>query len=133
MVEPTEPAGAPQSQRDLVAGCVLLLLAESRSHGYELHERMRKLMPLWSVTAGNVYRELRRMETEGLLRSVWEVSQTRGPVRRVYELTGTGRAALDEWATEVVGLIEMLDGCLNLHTTVTLPAPNPRGRQRSRA
>ena len=78
MPEPLREADAPQSHQDLVVGCILLLLAEQRSHGYELHERIRQVMPLWQITAGNLYRELRRMDADGLVASVWEASQTRG-------------------------------------------------------
>lgn len=116
MGEPTDGTGAPRSQHDLVAGCILPLLAEHRSHGYELQERMQELMPLWAVSPGNVYRELRRMDSERLVASGWEASETRGPARRVYEITGSGRAALDDWASEVVEMIEVLDGCIRRHT-----------------
>lgn len=80
MPEPLREADMPQSHQDLVAGCILLLLAEQRGHGYELHERINQMMPLREVSAGNLYRELRRMD-------VREASQTSGPARRVYEIT----------------------------------------------
>ena len=103
MPEPLREAVAPQSHQDLVVGCLLLLLAEQRGHGYELHERIGQMMPLWEVGAGNLYRELRRMDADGVVASVWEASQTRGPARRVYEITAAGRRALDEWIMGVGG------------------------------
>ena len=121
MPEPLREADAPQSHQDLVVGCILLLLAEQRSHGYELQERIKQLMPLWEVSAGNLYRELRRMDTDGLVVSVWEASQTRGPARRVYEITNAGRRALDEWIIGVGGLVEMLEGCIAMHATLPKP------------
>lgn len=112
-------------------GCILLLLAEQRSHGYELHERVKQMMPLWDVGAGNLYRELRRMDADGVVASVWEASQTRGPARRVYEITTAGRRALDGWIVGVGGLVEMLEGCIAIHES--LPKPKPAQRRRRRA
>ena len=37
------------------------------------------------------------METEGLVTSTWELS-SRGPARRVYELTSDGRDLLEAWS-----------------------------------
>ncbi|MDP1803998.1 MAG: helix-turn-helix transcriptional regulator, partial [Acidimicrobiales bacterium] len=87
MPETLREPDAPQSHQDLVVGCILLTLAEQRGHGYELHERIKQVMPLGDVSPGNLYRELRRMDVDGLVASVWEASQTRGPARRVYEIT----------------------------------------------
>jgi len=68
--------------------CLLLLLAEGRSHGYDLLDQIESL-GLTGVDAGGLYRTLRGMEREALLRSWWEPSQT-GPARRTYELTDLG-------------------------------------------
>ena len=131
MPEPLREADAPQSHQNLVVGCILLLLAEQRSHGYELHERIRQMMPLWEVGAGNLYRELRRMDADGVVASVWEASQTRGPARRVYEITAAGRRALDEWILGVGGLVEMLEGCIAMYEG--LPTPKPTQLRKRRA
>jgi DNA-binding PadR family transcriptional regulator len=73
--------------------CILLLLAERDSHGYELEERLKDFgFP--SVGTARMYRELRQLADAGLVRSVWEVSQLRGPARRTYELTRSGAEAL---------------------------------------
>lgn len=131
MPEPLREADAPQSHQDLVVGCILLLLAEQRSHGYELHERIKQMMPQWDVSAGNLYRELRRMDADGLVASVWEASQTRGPARRVYEIASAGRGALDDWIVGVGGLVEMLEGCIAMHER--LPTTKPARLRKRRA
>lgn len=79
--------------RSYVRPCLLLLLAEGSSHGYELLEQVRRA-GVRNADAGGLYRSLRSMEQGGLVRSWWEPSQA-GPARRSYVLTEAGREALD--------------------------------------
>ncbi|MFP5299306.1 MAG: helix-turn-helix transcriptional regulator, partial [Actinomycetota bacterium] len=46
---------------------------------------------------GGLYRTLRAMEQEGLVRSTWESSDM-GPARRTYHLTEDGEDWLHAWA-----------------------------------
>ncbi|MGH9280701.1 MAG: PadR family transcriptional regulator [Acidimicrobiales bacterium] len=73
---------------------LLVLLAEGPSHGYQLVERLADFGVDVGTPAG-VYRLLREMERAGLVHSVWELSQSRGPARRVYSIAAAGRRALD--------------------------------------
>ena len=79
------PSGLP---RNYLRPCLLLLLAEGTSHGYELLDQVGAL-GLDRVDPGGLYRCLRSMEQEGLVRSEWEPSAS-GPARRTYELTDEG-------------------------------------------
>ena len=126
MSERVDSAGTPHTQQELIVGCILLLVAEERSHGYGLAERIKQLMPLWDLSPGHIYRELHRLAGDGLVVSVWEASQTRGPARRVYEITLAGRLALDEWASGTAALIKMLDECISAHRS--LPAAEHPGQ-----
>jgi PadR family transcriptional regulator, regulatory protein PadR len=83
-------AGLP---RNYLRACILLLLGEGPSHGYELLEGMRAL-GLDRPDPGGLYRALRAMEQEGQVGSWWEPSGS-GPPRRSYELTADGRRWLD--------------------------------------
>jgi PadR family transcriptional regulator, regulatory protein PadR len=76
---------------------VLLLLRDRPAHGYELLDRLAELLPSEGVDMGNLYRLLRALEEDGLVRSQWDATVP-GPAKRVYELTDTGRELLDEWA-----------------------------------
>jgi DNA-binding PadR family transcriptional regulator len=49
------------------------------------------------LDVGLVYRTLRDLERDGLVRSSW-AEESAGPRRRAYELTATGQEALDDWA-----------------------------------
>lgn len=88
------PVGLP---RNYLRPCLLLLLAEGTSHGYELLDQIGAL-GLERVDPGGLYRCLRAMDEEGLVTSTWEPSAA-GPARRTYELTGEGR----EWLHIVAG------------------------------
>ena len=89
----------------LLPTALLVLLAERESHGYDLALRLGDLgVP--SDLPG-IYRSLRSMDRQGLVRSAWDTSP-RGPARRTYALTDEGRHVL---ASSVAAMEE---ACLNL-------------------
>jgi poly-beta-hydroxybutyrate-responsive repressor len=75
---------------------VLLLLRERPVHGYELLEQLPEVTGE-RVDMGNLYRFLRLLESEGIVRSEWD-DRAAGPSKRVYELTDEGHALLERWA-----------------------------------
>lgn len=85
--------------RSYLQPCLLLLLAEGTSHGYELLEQLAAL-GLHRVDPGRLYRCLRAMDEDGLVRSAWEPS-TVGPARRLYVLTDEGRERLQAVAASL--------------------------------
>ena len=95
------PTGEPWRVRARVERfaepAVLLLLRDRPAHGYELLDRLGELVPAEGVDMGNLYRLLRALEEDGLVRSEWDATVP-GPAKRVYEITETGRDLLDEWA-----------------------------------
>ena len=90
----------PALPRNFLRPCILLLLREQPAHGYDLLERLR---PLGFVRddPGRLYRALRSLEAERLVRSAWEGSDS-GPDRRVYELTRGGMTELNAYAKSLV-------------------------------
>lgn len=94
---------SPQTSLPAVGGwprgylrpCLLLLIAEQPSHGYDLLDRLEGLGTP-AIDAGTLYRNLRSMEREELVTSSWEVSPT-GPARRTYRITDRGRSELAGW------------------------------------
>lgn len=86
------PSDAIHPKRPLhLRPCLLLLIAEAPTHGYDLLERLATFG--FERDPGGLYRALRAMEREGLLQSEWELSTT-GPGRRRYRLTPPGRQRL---------------------------------------
>lgn len=84
----------------------MLLLREQTAHGYDLLERLRPL-GFSRDDPGRLYRALRALESDGLVRSVWEKSSS-GPDRRMYELTREGMQLLHESAKALLATDEIL-------------------------
>ena len=92
-VEDIAGGGLP---RNFLRPCVLLLVSEQPSHGYDLLERLGEL-GMSSTDPGGLYRLLRSLEREGLVDSAWETSDS-GPARRTYEITEEGVEWMHAWA-----------------------------------
>ena len=80
-----------------VEPALLLLFAERPAHGYELIEPVSELLPGERIDMGNLYRVLRALEEDGLVRSEWDADEP-GPAKRMYELTPAGHELLRAWA-----------------------------------
>ena len=79
---------------------LLVALSERPGSGLELAGRFeRSIGFFWHATHQQIYRVLRRMETDGWL-SVETVPQTGKPDRRVYTVSATGARALADWLAE---------------------------------
>ncbi len=106
-----EGNGGAALPRHYLKPCLLLLLAEGPSHGYELLEQVRRL-GIKGAEPGGLYRYLRAMEKEDLVSSWWEPSQA-GPARRTYVLTDSGRVALNESVQSLRDVRRILVGLLD--------------------
>jgi poly-beta-hydroxybutyrate-responsive repressor len=115
----------PTLPRNFLRPCLLLLLREQPAHGYELLERLPTL-GFERDDPGGLYRGLRSLEREGLVRSAWEPS-TAGPDRRIYELTRAGTEELHRHATALAGVRYTLDVFLTRYSEfVALTRPGGR-------
>ena len=75
---------------------VLLLIAEGPIHGYSMISQLNELgLTSDGVDVGMVYRTLRELEAEDLVKTKWGLEE--GPPRREYRLTAKGHDVLDEW------------------------------------
>jgi DNA-binding PadR family transcriptional regulator len=96
------------------ARVILGLLAWRPRTGYEIKQVTdQSTRFFWGASYGQIYPELRRLETDGLVASREE---PRGRVpRRVFSLTEAGRHALDAWLEEPEEVYEVRDeGLLKL-------------------
>ncbi|MBE3519564.1 MAG: helix-turn-helix transcriptional regulator [Firmicutes bacterium] len=112
--------------------CLLLLLSETPSHGYDLISKLVEFGFSRDQDPGMVYRTLRRLEEQGMIRSNWAVSGT-GPARREYVVTDEGREYLRAWAETIRNNIETLSLFLErfrkLDSSSTQAGSNPTGSE----
>jgi len=94
--------------RGLVQPRLLLQLARKPAHGYELMDALDEGAGGQAPDPGTLYRTLRALEEDGLVRSTWD-TEGAGPARRVYELTDQGVEFLHAWAVSIRGTRAQLD------------------------
>lgn len=112
-------------KRTLLPTCLLLLIAERQRHGYEIVGQLRQLGYDWDGRPGPTYNELRKLEREGLLASEVQLA-ARGPARRVYRLTRSGAAVLNESSLEIAQLMELLQELTARRAALVTAGPPPR-------
>ena len=89
--------------------CLLLLLHQGDSHGYDLLERLQEFgLGEEKVDSSVVYRYLRAMEERGFVTSTWDTAGA-GPPRRVYQLTAEGDEYLAWWIANLRQTREVVD------------------------
>jgi len=112
-----EPQGG--LPRNYLRASLLLLIAESPAHGYDLLDQIKEL-GLANVDPGGLYRGLRVMEQDGLVASWWEHSSA-GPARRSYRLTEEGVEWLHAWAGALREGRRFLSAYLSRYDSITEP------------
>jgi PadR family transcriptional regulator PadR len=125
----TEAAAMPSDREQLLAGlprnflrpCLLLLLREQPSHGYDLLVRLGELVG--RADPGMLYRSLRAMEQEGLVHSSWQASEL-GPPRRTYQLSEEGEDWLHAWSGSLRETRRVIDRFLGRYDQV-VAEPTP--------
>lgn len=99
----------------LIQPQLLLLLGLKSAHGYELIQRLNEAnFTAGEVDPATVYRNLRRMNKEGLVNSHWEAGPT-GPGRRCYTITTQGKEILENWVESIRQQKEKLEFFLKLY------------------
>ena len=94
---------------------ILLILKGKDSYGYELIEKISEFQFHNSPPdVGAIYRNLRSMEKEGLVKSKWDTKGS-GPAKRIYHITPQGEEMLHGWAITIRKRKEALDQFLKLY------------------
>ncbi|MFI1539707.1 PadR family transcriptional regulator [Streptomyces anandii] len=82
---------------------ILVSLLEKPGSGYELARRFeRSIGYVWTATHQQIYRVLKRMESDGWV-DVRDVPQNGRPDKREYSVAGPGRDALSAWLRRPTG------------------------------
>lgn len=85
------------SVEKFIEPCILLLLSKDPAHGYGLMDGLEKHCG-HKVDVGNLYRTLRKMESNKWISSDWKKNKI-GPDKRTYHVTAEGKAVLHEAIT----------------------------------
>ena len=109
------PTGATEAwSKTWLVPLLLLLVRECSSYGSALMERAATF-GVAALNPGTVYRTLRQMEQEGMVRSSWDTSET-GPARRLYAITEAGEAYLKYWADSLNHSQQLMETFFRLYT-----------------
>jgi PadR family transcriptional regulator PadR len=79
-----------QLKKGVLEMCVLALLSRADGYAYDIASRLAEDI---GMGEGTIYPLMRRMQSEGLVKTYLEESAS-GPPRKYYQLTKAGRAAL---------------------------------------
>jgi PadR family transcriptional regulator PadR len=85
-----------QLKKGVLDLCVLALLSRGDGYAYDIASRLAEGI---GMGEGTIYPLMRRMQTDGLVRTYLEESAS-GPPRKYYKLTPAGRAAFAEQQAE---------------------------------
>ena len=94
-------------RRGVIVLAVLNQLSEEQ-YGYSLIKRLSENG--LEIDQGTLYPLLRRLESQGLLQSVWRIESDRP--RRYYVLSDEGRSLLPRLRKEWTGIVSMMDKML---------------------
>lgn len=108
------------SPKNFVVPFLLLSLRGGFSlHGYKLIQQLTQF-GFSSIDQGNVYRTLRQLEKNELVKSEWDTSSG-GPAKRIYSITDAGEHYLDLWASSLEQYQMMLDSFFNMYSNMFMP------------
>ena len=93
---------------------VLLLLKKKPSYGYELVENFSLLGVPFPPDTSLLYKTLRGMEEDGLVKSEWDTEGS-GPAKRIYHLTPDGEDVLRGSTIMMKKVRDIIDNCLKLY------------------
>lgn len=104
-----------QLRRGVLELCLLQVLSDEPSYGYEIVSRLQSLGPLAS-SENTIYPMLRRLKADGLLETFVRDSPA-GPPRQYYRMTPDGRRRLAALSKEWIAMTGAVATCLHLGET----------------
>ncbi len=99
----------------LVQPSILAIVRAEPAHGYAITERIAEqyTFPTDAPKHSGIYRILRKMDADGLLKSHLEEAKA-GPARRVYSITPDGQACLERWVESLSQYKRSIESFLEL-------------------
>jgi DNA-binding PadR family transcriptional regulator len=107
-----------------LAHAVLAILVREPSSGYDLAKQFEGSVGFfWKATFQQIYRELARLEAQGLL-SVETIQQSHYPAKKCYTVTESGQEYLRQWIEAPVEVSPLKDDLLvKLYSGYLVPLP----------
>lgn len=112
--------------KNLMVPALLLSLRGWDLHGYKLIQELTQF-GFSSIDQGNVYRTLRKLEKENMVKSEWDIS-TGGPAKRIYSLTDAGEAYLNTCSDSLLQYQSMLNRFFSMYMDMFIP-PSPKQQE----
>lgn len=111
MTESAAGEWTSQLRRGVLELCVLKLLRDEASYGYEIVTTLEALGPL-AAGENTVYPLLRRLKSDGHLETFTAESPA-GPPRQYYRMTATGLQRLAALEAEWGAMVRAVERCFN--------------------
>lgn len=105
-------ANTTQILKGLLEGCILKIISEHETYGYEICERLINY-GFQDISEGSVYPILIRLEKKKLLYSKMKESPL-GPMRKYYYLTDEGKNELNEFISSWNQIKKSIDNVLGV-------------------
>ncbi|PSB23608.1 PadR family transcriptional regulator [Stenomitos frigidus] len=95
-----------------LAHAILAILLDQPCSGYDLRKRFEGSVGFfWQASFQQIYRELSKLEEQGLL-SFETIHQQSRPDKRIYQMTEAGKAYLKAWIAEPCDIAPLRDDLL---------------------
>jgi PadR family transcriptional regulator PadR len=98
-------------KKGLLDVCVLFVLKNEDAYGYKLTQEISKLL---EISESALYPVLRRLESQGLLKTYTE--EFSGRLRKYYSITESGKLRFSEYINELRDLKNVLDNIIEEKT-----------------
>lgn len=99
-----------QLLRGILEGCVLAVIAEGETYGYEILAKL-EVCGFESLLEGTLYPVLTRLEKKGMI-FCRKAKSPYGPVRKYYSITESGENALEGFKTNYKKITAAADAVL---------------------
>ncbi len=105
--------------KNLMVPVLLLSLRNWNLHGYKLIQELTRF-GFSSVDQGNVYRTLRQLEKDDMVKSEWDTT-TGGPAKRIYSITDAGEAYLQTCSDALEQYQSIINRFFTMYMDMFLP------------
>ncbi|WP_243319539.1 helix-turn-helix transcriptional regulator [Geothrix sp. SG200] len=96
---------------------ILLALTDGPLHGHAIRGALHARFTDFKGDPGAIYRTLQALDAAGEVTAHWDTG-TRGPARKIYELTPLGWERLGFWETDIRQRLGFLQGFLDGYAKV---------------